>query len=125
MNTTELTELVRQRGGYDSAETTAPVVEAVLTVLGSRTMDGEAANLAAQLPGDFGRFITSGSEKAEEFGADEFIKKVQERLNISETQAQLATHAVLSAMTEAVTPGEQVSFMNALPNDLSSYARWN
>ena len=125
METNELTELRRQRGEYDNAETTRGAIEAVLTVLASRDMDGEVAKLAAQLPSGIGEYLRAPHEKPEEFDADEFLSRVQKHLDSTEQQAQLATHAVLSVVTEAVSDGEQISFMNALPNDLSSYARWN
>lgn len=125
MNTDELTERIRQRGDYESTEATRPIIEAVLSVLGTRAMDGEAAALAAQLPRGFSEYIENPAEKPEEFAADEFLSRVQDRLGGTEQEAQLATKAVLSSLADAVTEGEQVSFLNALPNDLSGYARWN
>ena len=125
MNTDELTDLIRQRGKYDTAETTRGAIEAVLTVLATRHMDGEAAKLAAQLPSGIGEYLREPEEKPEEFDAEEFLARVQKQLDSNDQQAQTATHAVLSAVTEVVSEGEQISFMNALPNDLSGYARWN
>lgn len=124
MDAQEFTDLVRRRGEYDTEDTTRDAIEAVLTVLATRDLHGEAANLAAQLPSGIAEHLSAPDEKPEEFDAAEFIAKVQKRLDSNEQQARLATQAVLSAMTDAVSDGEQISFMNALPNDLSGYARW-
>lgn len=124
MNTDELTDLIRQRGEYDSAESARGAMEAVLTVLAARHTDGEAAKLGAQLPSGIGEHLKAPEAKPEEFDAEEFLARVQKHLDSSEQAAQLATHAVLSSVTDAVSEGEQISFMNALPNDLSGYARW-
>lgn len=125
METNKLTDLVRQRGQLDSEESTRGAIKAVLTVLASRDLKGEADNLAAQLPSGIGEYLQAPDEKLEEFDAQEFLTRVQKQLDSDEQQARLATHAVLSAVTDAVSEGEQISFLNALPNDLSGYARWS
>lgn len=124
MDTDEVTQLIRERGGFSSAEETRTAVSEVLNVLGSRDLGGEAENLAAQLPQGMGELLVAQGEPAEKFGAEEFFRRVRTNLDISEEQAQHTVRAVLSSVADAVTEGERAKFINSLPNDLSDYALW-
>ena len=125
METDEVTELIRERGGFDSAEQTRTAISEVLNVLGTRDLGGETENLAAQLPRGMGELLVGHGEPAEQFGAEEFIARIQKNLEITEEQAEHAARAVLSSVTDAVTEGERAKFVNALPNDISGYTRWS
>lgn len=124
VDTAEITELVRQRGRFASAEQTRMVIGTVLSVLGSADLGGEAKNLAAQLPKGFAELLGEKPGQGEQFGAEEFITGIQQRLEITGEQAEVAARAVLSSVTDAVSEGERASFVNALPKDLSGYTRW-
>lgn len=125
MQTEEISDLVRQRGTFNSAEEARKATAEVLTVLASRDLGGEAKNLAAQLPPEFGDLLRQEGQQAETFGADEFLKRLQDKLNQTEEDAEKTARAVLSSVTDAVNPDERASFVNALPQDLSGYARWS
>lgn len=125
MDTDQVTELIRERGGFASAEETRTVISEVLNVLGSRDLGGEAENVAAQLPRGMSELLVGEGEPTGKFGAEEFIARVQKNLEISQEQAEHATRAVLSSVTDAVTEGERAQFVAALPNDLSGYTRWS
>ena len=125
MDTDQVTELIRERGGFTSAEETRTTISEVLNVLGSRDLGGEAENVAAQLPQGMSELLVGEGEPAEQFGAEEFIARIQKNLDITEEHAENAARAVLSSVTDAVTEGERAQFVNALPQDLTPYTRWS
>ncbi|MGO1524288.1 MAG: DUF2267 domain-containing protein [Nesterenkonia sp.] len=124
MDTADITALAQERGGFASADETRTAISEVLNVLGSRDLGGEAKALAAQLPDGVGELLLGEGEPDEHFGAEEFIDRIQKNLSISKDQAEHTARAVLSTVTDAVSEGERVSFVNALPADLSGYTRW-
>lgn len=125
MDAADVAALVQERGGYATADETRTAISEVLNVLGSRDLGGEAKQLAPQLPDGVGELLLGEGEPEEHFGAGEFIHRTQKNLNISTEQAEHPAQAVLSTVTDAVTEGERVSFVNALPHDLSGYTRWS
>lgn len=125
MDTDKVTEMIRERGAFASAEETRTVISEVLNVLGSRDLGGETENLAAQLPRGMGELLLAHGEPGEHFGAEEFITRIQRNLEIPHDQAEGAARAVLSSVTEAVSEGERAQFVNALPQDFTPYTRWS
>lgn len=126
MQMTEMINVVHQRAGIDSNETANDTLMAVAETLAEREMDGAQENFAAQLPDELSTLINRGEKKnREKFDASEFVNRVGERLGTSGDEAKSRTHAALSTMVEAVSEGEQVDLMNALPNDFTPYSVWN
>jgi uncharacterized protein (DUF2267 family) len=88
--------------------TTADAVKATratLEVLGQRLHGGEADDLASQLPSEIGLYLKQ-AEPSEAFDLDEFFKRVSQREDIDLPDAIFHSRAVISVLTEAVTPGE-------------------
>ncbi|MCP9956671.1 DUF2267 domain-containing protein [Streptomyces sudanensis] len=113
---------VRERGEYHDQAEAAQITRAVLEVLGHRITPGEAADLAAQLPGDLGDVLTAdadGGRPTERFGIEEFHRRVAERTGARPRTAQWDASAVLSTLADAVSGGELNQIISQLP---SSYA---
>ncbi|GAA4476998.1 hypothetical protein GCM10023190_15680 [Enteractinococcus fodinae] len=125
MQMTEMIDVVQQRAGIDSNETAKETLQAVAETLAERDLDGAHDNFAAQLPEEIAPVITQGDKSSrEKFDADEFVNRVGKRLGTSQKDTQARTHAALSTLAEAVSDGEQLDLLSALPKDLSPYAVW-
>lgn len=68
---------VQHRAQLGSREDALRTSRATLTTLGERIQEGEAGNLAAQLPKELGRHVEK-SEEVESFPYQEFIDRVAE-----------------------------------------------
>lgn len=74
---------------------------------------GEAADLAAQLPGEIASYLQGG--KSESIGLKEFFERVGKREGITAAEAEQHARAVLSVLSEAVTQGEIEDICSQLP----------
>ncbi|GAA2029099.1 hypothetical protein GCM10009720_06180 [Yaniella flava] len=125
MQTTEILELVEQRAELASNQEANDTMIAVLETLAERELDGEHDNFAAQLPKEFGELLTKGDPKDKDnFDAEEFVRRVGQRLDTTSDQSEKRTQAALSALIESVSDGERVDMLNKLPKDFSPYAVW-
>lgn len=125
MQTTELINVVQQRADIESTEAANDTLIAVLTTLAERDLNGEHENFAAQLPKEFGEVLLHGDAKDKEtFDAEEFVRRIGERLGTTSEQTEARTRAAFSALVEGVSDGEQLDLLNSLPNDFSPYAIW-
>lgn len=98
---------------------------AVAEALSEREMDGAQDNFAAQLPEEIATVVQSRDKNSrEKYDADDFLTRVSEQLGTSGDETKTRINAAFSAMVDGVSEGEQVDIVNALPNDLSSYAVW-
>ncbi|MEU3451070.1 DUF2267 domain-containing protein [Streptomyces thermolilacinus] len=115
---------VRERGEYRDQEEAAQITRAVLEVLGHRITPGEAADLAAQLPGDLGDVLTAdadadGDRPTDRFGIEEFYRRVGERTGARPRTAQWDASAVLSTLADAVSGGELNQIISQLPSSFA------
>ncbi|MEU2184164.1 DUF2267 domain-containing protein [Streptomyces thermolilacinus] len=111
---------VRERGEYRDQEEAAHITRAVLEVLGHRITPGEAADLAAQLPGDLGDVLTAdGDRPTDRFGIEEFYRRVGERTGARPRTAQWDASAVLSTLADAVSGGELNQIISQLPSSFA------
>ncbi|MFD5266288.1 DUF2267 domain-containing protein [Streptomyces sp. NPDC058335] len=111
---------VRERGEYHSQDEARQITEQVLDVLSERISPGEVKDLASQLPAPFGQALTAVErEQAENFGIEEFYRRVAERTGARPRTAQWDASAVLSTVADAVSGGELNQVISQLP---SSYA---
>ncbi|HIW45658.1 MAG TPA: DUF2267 domain-containing protein [Candidatus Yaniella excrementigallinarum] len=125
MQTTELINVVQQRADIESTEAANDTLIAVLTTLAERDLEGEHENFAAQLPKEFGEVLLHGDPKDKEtFDAEEFVRRIGERLGTTPDHTETRTRAAFSALVEGVSDGEQLDLLNSLPNDFSPYAIW-
>lgn len=126
MQMTEMIEVVQQRASVDSTAAANNTLVAVAETLAERDLDGAQENFAAQLPDELGLVVNMGDAKTQEaFDSADFVRRVGQRLGISEEQSQTRTHAALSIMLEAVTEGERKDIISALPDDFLPYTAWD
>jgi len=125
MQLTEMIDIVQERADINSKDTAKETLVAVAEALSEREMDGAQDNFAAQLPEEIATVVQSRDKTSrEKYDAEDFLNRVGEQLGTSGEETKNRVHAAFSAMVEGVSEGEQVDIVNALPNDLSSYAMW-
>jgi uncharacterized protein (DUF2267 family) len=119
---------VRELGEYGSQEEAAKVTEAVLSVPAQRISPDEVDDLASQLPGPLGQTLAqlpgplgqtlaaSKPQQAENFGIDEFYRRVAERMGARPRTAEWDASAVLTALADAVSGGELNQILSRLPS---------
>lgn len=121
MQSEEFLTQVQNRAALADRDQAAKVSHAVLNIFGQLRLAGEIDDAAAQLPKDIEQMLRQGGEP-EKFDADEFLARIESRLNISKDEADVAATAVLSTFSAAVSEGQRVNLANQLPNDLSRFA---
>jgi uncharacterized protein (DUF2267 family) len=96
---------------------------AVLETLGDRIPEGQADNLAAQLPQEIGDHlrrteVLGGAGTGVRFGLDEFITRVGERSGFDGPRAAYVSRVVFEVVDEAVQGGLMAKVRQDLPDDL-------
>jgi uncharacterized protein (DUF2267 family) len=124
LQTEEMDTLIQNRAGLESAEQAHQAGTAVLSELGRLDIGSEGRDVAAQLPAGYKEALASESGSAEPVTKDEFLSRVGSALEMDREAAAQVAHAAIATAADAVTPGERVSFVNALPAEISSLANW-
>jgi uncharacterized protein (DUF2267 family) len=88
--------------------------QAVLVTLAERLHPGEAAELAAELPADFLRWLHTDTA-AEPIEVDEFLRRVAEREGADLRSAERDARAVFAVIRDAVSAAELGRLEAALP----------
>ncbi len=112
----ELISQVQKRAGVKTKEEALRAVEATLKTLAERMSSSEAAQLAAQLPPEIQSYLTDEKTR-KRFGLGEFYERVSRRESISSPQVERHARAVMSVISEAVTPGEFQDILDQLPDE--------
>ncbi|QLK24414.1 DUF2267 domain-containing protein [Natrinema zhouii] len=110
MERAELLERVSDRTAADEQSAT-DVTRAVLETLGERLSEDEAEDLAAQLPGELSRHLTEG-ESGRRFSEEEFVSRVDQRMDTVDVPGQEASTAVLGTLLEAVDESERAAVVD-------------
>ncbi|WP_051324666.1 DUF2267 domain-containing protein [Candidatus Solirubrobacter pratensis] len=79
--------------------------QATLQTLAERLSQGQARDLAAQLPEPLAGWLFTDTDAAP-FGLEEFLRRVAERLGVDVESAQRYAHAVFTALGRTVDPSE-------------------
>jgi uncharacterized protein (DUF2267 family) len=87
-----------------------------LSTLAERISAGEARDIAEQLPGDLGKWL-SGANGAEPFHVDEFLRRIAEREEVDLDTAERHARAVFIALGRAVSIDELEDLAAELPKD--------
>lgn len=95
------------------------VTRAVLTTLGERIQAGEAEDLAAPLPMEVDRFLTSAAS-GERFGYDEFTDRVADRAGTDRSEAAYYSKTVVALVAEVVPSGEIAQVRDQLPTEFDA-----
>lgn len=109
---------VQHRAELESTEEALRTTRCTLTALSARIRSGEAADLAAQLPDEIGRFLTT-VDSVDSFPFADFLDRVVECGDYGDERAAAAEHAkiVVDAVAETVTSGELDDLREQLPED--------
>lgn len=126
MKDNELLNQVRVRAGLADRPADQRATLATLDVLGQRLTGNEPADFAAQLPGELQDLLTQHAGPAEDYGPEEFVRRVAEHHDDGTTaeQASQSVRVVLGAVGEFVSRGEVDDLRAQLPSgyeDLLSY----
>lgn len=112
----EFVDIVQDRAQLSTEREALIAIEATLKTLGERLMDIEAAQLAAQLPPEIGRFLTV-VDTNKTFDLETFYENVSQRALIDQPMAREHARVVLSVVEETVSPGELRDVLAQLPED--------
>lgn len=117
MRADEFLTRVRDRGEFHSQEEAEQVTEAVLRVLGSRIVPGEATDLAARLPAPLDEALRPERGRPEPFDREEFLRRVARRTGARPRTAEWDAGAVLSTVADTVPAGQVDHLLDQLPAD--------
>ncbi len=92
------------------------VARAVLTTLGERITDGEAENLAAQLPQEIDRHLEE-AESGRQFDFSEFTERVAERVETDQSEAAFFSQVGMDVTVDAANTGELQDVVSQFPQD--------
>jgi len=127
MQEEEFISAVERRTGLDSDDAAYAATDATLTVLGQRLTEGEAENVASQLPTRLDETLTGESTEAEEFSVEEFVERVFERereqtgSSVADTdEAEQHVRGVTSVLGNAVSGSELDDARNQLPSEFEA-----
>jgi uncharacterized protein (DUF2267 family) len=127
MQENEFISAVKRRTGLDSDDAAYAATDATLAVLGQRLTEGEARNIASQLPTRLDETLTGESAEAEEFSVEEFIERVFERerertgSSVADTdEAEQHVRGVTSVLGNAVSGSELDDARNQLPSEFEA-----
>jgi uncharacterized protein (DUF2267 family) len=91
-------------------------IGATLQTLAERIAEGEARDLAAELPPRAAAWLAT-TTPAEGFDLDEFLRRVAEREGVDDATAERHAHAVFAALGRAVSDDEFDDMMAELPRE--------
>ncbi len=108
---------VQHRARLAATDEAIRTTRATLQTLAERLYGGEADDLAAQLPQEIGRYLQEVESRGNRFSLDEFFRRVSEREGVDLPIAVHHARAVISVLSEAVTPGELQDVRAQLPSE--------
>jgi uncharacterized protein (DUF2267 family) len=105
-----------QREARVSFEEAEGITRVVLGVLGDRIAEGQARDIAAQLPSELAPSL-NGSRDAEGFSAEEFVDRVAEAVGVGGETAQRYVRAVFDAIGRTIDDDEYEDLVAQLSAD--------
>jgi uncharacterized protein (DUF2267 family) len=107
---------IEQKAGiaWDKAERAA---QATLETLAERISGGEARDLATDLPEELRTWLIAHPGDAEQFGVDEFVRRVAEREGVDTDAAERHARAVFVALARLVRRDEITDLLSELPKE--------
>jgi uncharacterized protein (DUF2267 family) len=107
---------VENRARLPSRGDALRAVQATLETLAERIREGEASDLAAQLPPELGTFLTD-VKTTERFPVEDFFLRVAAKETADLPDATHHARAVIAVLQEAVTTGEMEDIRAQLPDN--------
>ncbi|MHA6803865.1 DUF2267 domain-containing protein [Salinifilum ghardaiensis] len=113
---------VRKRSGAETLEQARDLTEAVLGVLAEHSSAGQAGDLAARLPADFGDALDA-RRSAPRTEADEFLEEVAIRTSATTAKRVREDTAAVFTVLEQWAPDEVDATLSQLPKEVNALAR--
>lgn len=110
MDRDAITEAVSDRIDADE-DAASDATRAVLETLGERLSGDQVRDLAAQLPAEVGTHLTDGAS-GRRFSEEEFVSRVDQRMETTAATGDRASTAVLGTVLEAVDEGERAAVVD-------------
>ena len=107
MDYAELLQQVQAAGALDRA-TAEHVILATVMTLAERMSHDELLRLGARLPAELQVAMRAGSPGCQPFGADEFVRRVAERVGVEPQTVWTHVRAVLGTLEREVAEMEEV-----------------
>jgi len=115
LNYDDVLELVQEAAGTDR-EGAELVLRAVLKTLAERIAEGEAQDLAAQLPPEVAPWVAT-KRRAGGFDVDEFLRRIAERTGTDASVAERYARAVFLTLAQIVSVDELADMAAELSKD--------
>ncbi|MFC4035190.1 DUF2267 domain-containing protein [Streptomyces polygonati] len=94
-----------------SREESRDLSRATLELLGHLISSGEAREFALELPDELRDYVRQGAEHTERFDYNEAVRRIHQRVGLSEPESDRGIRAVLATLRDAVS---EVAFNNAM-----------
>jgi uncharacterized protein (DUF2267 family) len=117
MDYAELLQQVQTAAALDPA-TAEHVSLATVATLAERMSHDELVRLGARLPNELQAAVRGGSPACQPFGADEFVRRVAERMGVEPQAAWTHVRAVLGTLEREVAEMDEVR--QRLPRDFDA-----
>ena len=117
MNYSELLQQIQTAAALDRA-TAEHVSLATVATLAERMSHDELVRLGARLPNELQAAVRGGSPAWQPFGADEFVRRVAERMGVEPRAAWTHVRAVLGTLDREVAEMEELR--QRLPRDFDA-----
>lgn len=108
---------VQNRAALPSRGDAERLTRVVLENLGARLQEGEADDLAAQLPKELGRHLLN--QPLEKYELNELFSRVAESEGVDQPEAAYRTRVVFEVLMEAASIGEIKDVLDQLPKEFS------
>lgn len=109
---------VQHRAQLRSLGEAVRAIRCTLSVLSQRLAEGEAKDLASQLPEEIGIYLIHGQAGAGmDFAADEFLARVSACEGAATPESKCHVMVVLQVVREAISEGQFEHLMGQLPAD--------
>lgn len=118
MDHSEFTGEVQHRIDAATQGETLRSIRAVLTTLGERIQEGEATDVASNLPMEIDYYVLQ-ADSGQRFDYAEFIDRVAERANVDEADAAYQAQAVVAMLAEVSPGGEIDDLQEGLPDEFA------
>ncbi len=120
MNYHEFLGAVQHRCEMATTQQAVSATRATLETLAARITEGQATDMAAQLPQELGIYLADAQPKPERFSAQEFLERVAEREEVDLPQAVYHARVVLEVLGEALTAPEFEHLQAQLPDEYAA-----
>lgn len=102
MDVAEFIDIVRREAPLESEDAARDVTEATLYTLGERITDGEASDVARDLPDELAETLVEDPPgEAESFPLEEFTERVSDRVGVDDSQIVAQIRGVATALSVA------------------------